>query len=82
MTDHLRQIALFVDEPNPGSFHWVMIESTDDASVWNDLGASMEPFKSWKTAWDTGSAEILKMMENPEDGPRAYGEDENANPVG
>ena len=40
MTDHLRSIAVTVDEPDPGVFHWVLMESTEDASVYEELEAS------------------------------------------
>ena len=38
---HLRHIAVWVDEPDPGHFHWVIHESTEDGSVWVSAPAGM-----------------------------------------
>ena len=44
---HLRHITVFVDEPDPGHFHWVLHESTEDGSVWIDIDSSVLSFPSW-----------------------------------
>ena len=78
---HLRHISVFVDEPDPGHFHWVLHESTVDASVWVDIESSVDSFPSWMEAFDAGCAELFALV--PDDtGPRAIGEDEDADPVG
>lgn len=79
---HLRRLTVFVDEPDPGQFYWVLIESKHDASVWEDVGAAEEPALSWRAAWDAGSAALLALVPNQLCGPLATGEDENASPVG
>ena len=82
MTDHLRRIALTVVESDPGAFHWVLIESTEDATVFEDLRASE---KSFDTYWDALKAGFESMQAYAQDlqvGPRTSGEDENADPVG
>ncbi len=71
-----------MDEPEPGQFYWVIIESEDDASVWKDLRAAEESFTSWFAAWEMGNKELLKMVVDKKTGPLAAGEDENASPVG
>lgn len=82
MTNHLRRLTVFVDEPDPGTFYWVLIESTDDAAVWSDVKASDESFDTWIQAWHEGSSQLMKLVKNQDIGPRASGEDENADPVG
>ncbi|RYH40008.1 MAG: hypothetical protein EON54_18605 [Alcaligenaceae bacterium] len=79
---HLRRIAVFIDEPEPGHFHWVVHESTEDASVWLDLASSDESYPMWIDAWDAGNVALLKLVPDERVGPRAPGEDEDASPVG
>lgn len=38
----LRRIAIFVDEPDPGQFYWVLIENGEDAATWSDLEAEQQ----------------------------------------
>ncbi|AMM23152.1 hypothetical protein [Variovorax sp. PAMC 28711] len=80
--DHLRRLTVFVDEPDPGVFHWVIIESKEDATVWEDVEASMGSFTSWADAWAAGVKALHGHVADPAVGPRAEGEDENADPVG
>lgn len=79
---HLRRLAVFVDEPDPGCFYWVLIESKDDAAVWADIGSSEESFTTWRKAFDAGNAELLSRVADKDRGPLVPGEDENASPVG
>ena len=79
---HLRHITVFVDEPDPGHFHWVLHESSDDASVWTDVESSVESFPSWIEAFDAGYVELFKLVADERTGPRSIGEDEDADPVG
>lgn len=81
MTDHLRNIALTVDEPDQGVFHWVLIESTEDASVYGELAASEESFPSYDRALQAGVEALKKYSADLQQGPRAAGEDEDASPV-
>lgn len=69
ITNHLRQLAVTVDEQEPGQFYWVLIESVDDATVWKDLKASEESFSSWFAAWELGNKELLKMVPDKKSGP-------------
>ena len=78
---HLRHITVFVDEPDR-SLHWVLHESTEDASVWVDIESSIDSFPSWRNAFDTGCAELLELVSDERAGPRVVGEDEDADRVG
>lgn len=80
--DHLRRLSVFVDEPDPGVFHWVIIQCGGDGIPWEDVDASLGSFSTWKEAWDAGVAALMSYVEDPAIGPRVRGEDENADPVG
>lgn len=82
MTTHLRRITTFVDEPEPGAFYWVMIESSGDASVWVEVDVSDQPYCTWLEACMGGSTALMQLVSDDEIGPRAVSEDEHANPVG
>jgi len=79
---HLRHISVFVDEPDPGHFHWVLHESTEDATVWTEIESSEESYPMWLDAFDAGNVALLKLVADERIGPRAPGEDEDAAPVG
>lgn len=59
---HPRQITVFVDEADPGHFHWVLHESTEGASVWVDIQSSTESFTNWMEAFDAGCVELFKLV--------------------
>ena len=80
-TDHLRHISLSVDEPDPGLFYWVLMESKDDISVWSEYKASVESYATYGKALRAGLA-VLESIGDSKVGPRTSGEDENASPVG
>lgn len=79
---HARRISVHVDEPDPQVYHWVLMESTQDASVWVDLEASEESYPTWLAALNAGTDALLKLVPNKDRGPLVEGEDENASPVG
>lgn len=79
---HLRRLTVFVDEPDPGLYYWVLIESKHDASVWEDVSSAEEPANTWREAWDAGVAALQALVPDQRRGPLAGGEDENASPVG
>lgn len=80
--DHLRRLSVFVDEPDPGVFYWVIIQCGGDGTPWEDVDASLGSFSTWKEAWDAGVAALMSYVEDPAIGPRAPGEDEDADPIG
>lgn len=75
-------VAVFIDEPDPGDFYWVLVESTGDATIWVDLEAAQEPQATWSAAFKAGNKALLKLVADRKVGPRAPIEDENASPVG
>ncbi|KWT73956.1 MULTISPECIES: hypothetical protein [unclassified Variovorax] len=79
---HLRHLSVWVDEPDPGRFFWVLHESTEDASVWVDMESSAESFVSWMEAFNAGCIALVRQVPDEQHGPRAAGEDEDAAPVG
>ena len=79
---HLRHISVFVDEPEPGHYHWVLHESREDASVWVDFEDGVESYPMWIDAFDAGNVALLKLIHDERIGPRAQGEGEDAAPVG
>jgi len=81
MTDHLRNISLTVDEQEAGVFFWVLMESTQDATVFDELEASEESYPSWTLALHAGVAALERLAPDLKAGPRAPGEDEDASPV-
>lgn len=71
MTDYLRSIALSVDEPDPGVYHWVLMESTEDAAIFGPLSASEESFSTWSDALHAGVAALELLAQDEKMGPRA-----------
>jgi hypothetical protein len=69
---HLRHITVWVDEPEPGHFHWVLHESTEDASVWVDLVSSKQPYETWSAAFEDGRVELFKLARDERIGPRMH----------
>ena len=82
MTTSLRKISITVDESDPGHFYWLLFESKEDASVWEALAAADEPCISWGDAFDAGCVALHKLVPDERVGPRALGENEDADPVG
>ena len=78
----IRRIAVHVDEPDPGHFYWVLMEEGDDASHWVELGSADQPTDMWIDAFQAGTAALLGYVQDERIGPRAAGDDEDANPVG
>lgn len=79
---HLRRIAVFVDEPDPGCFYWVIIESKHVGSLWGDIKWSKESFDTWQAAYFAGTVELMRLVPNEVTGPVIRDENENASPVG
>lgn len=80
-TTPLRHLALSVDEPEPGLYHWMVLESEDAMKTWFVLEASDDAYDTFSEAWDDGAA-VLRGMGDAQAGPRAEAhEDEAADPV-
>ena len=82
MTHHLRKISITVNEPETGQFFWLLLESQEDARQWETIAVANEACTSWDDAFDAGCVALYKMVPDERIGPRAPGEDENADPVG
>ncbi|MBD9667420.1 hypothetical protein IB278_25910 [Variovorax sp. VRV01] len=79
---HIRRIAVHVDEPDPGHFYWVLMEVGDDASGWKELASAEEAYDMWLDALQAGVRALEGYASGERIGPRAAGDDEDANPVG
>jgi hypothetical protein len=55
---HLRRLSVFVDEPDPRHFFWVLHESAEDASVWTDIDSSALSYPSWTEAFEAGTVAL------------------------
>ena len=66
---YLRQIAVTVDEPDPGVFLWLLIESKESATEYGELAVAKAPYGTYTEALDAGVLE-LKRLANYRDGPR------------
>jgi hypothetical protein len=82
MTGRLRSISVTVEEPAPGAFHWVLLESTDDAGVWTLLESSDRSFKKYRKAMAAGLLALQGLIDDLDVGPRQAGEHEDAAPAG
>ncbi|MEJ8852882.1 hypothetical protein [Variovorax rhizosphaerae] len=73
---------MFVDEPDPGHFFWVLHESTEDASEWKDVQSGELAYQTWTEAFEAGTVALYRLIVDERIGPRAPGEDEDAAPAG
>ncbi|MGK6308981.1 hypothetical protein [Variovorax sp. DT-64] len=64
----LRHIAVYVEEPKPGRFAWVLAEL--EGRSWRQLDRSGSPVGSYKTAMAEGLLALQAMVEDLDLGPR------------
>jgi len=64
----LRRIAVYVEEPKPGRFAWVLAEL--EGRSWRQLEKSGSPVGSYKTAMAEGLLALQAMVEDLDVGPR------------
>jgi hypothetical protein len=79
---YLRNISLSVDESDPGCFYWVLMESLEDSTIFQELSAAPESAPTYEAALDAGVVALKALSENLTVGPQAPGENENNSPVG
>ena len=80
--EHLRSIALTVDENTPGQFTWLLLESQGDAIVFDvELECAQQSMSRYEDALRAGFERLLALGRDRARGPREMGEDENAGPV-
>ena len=72
MANQLRPIALTVDEPSPGLFHWVLLESSGVLSVFDRrVAAADEPYDSFDKAARAGLLNWVRLAgDDVRRGPR------------
>ena len=72
MANHLRPIALTVHEPSPGLFHWALLESNGERSVFNRrVAAADEPYDSFDKAARAGLLNWVRLAgDDVRHGPR------------
>ncbi len=72
MANHLRSIALTVNEPSPGLFHWALLDSDDDKMVFDHrFSMAEEPYNSFEKAARAGLLNWLKLAgDDTKAGPR------------
>jgi hypothetical protein len=70
MTDQLRSIAVKVEEPSPGAFHWTLIESAEGASTFRQLAISEAPYDNWLLALVAGVEALQRLTGDSSRGPR------------
>ena len=51
--NRLRDIALSVEEQEPGRFYWVLMESSGE-DIWSELASSKVSESSWEDAFRAG----------------------------
>ena len=72
MANHLRSIALTVNEPTPGLFHWALLDSDADKMVFDHrFMMADEPYDSFEKAARAGLLNWLKLAgDDTKRGPR------------
>ena len=75
----LRHIAVYVEEPRPKRFAWVLNESADGGVHWEMLQRAGKPVGSYQEAMAGGLAALQELVEDAKLGPR--GEPEVEAPV-
>ena len=72
MVNHLRPIALTVHEPSPGLFHWALLESSGERSVFNRrVAAADEPYDTFDKAARAGLLNWVRLAgDDVRHGPR------------
>lgn len=66
----LRHIAVYVEEPRPKKFAWVLNESADGGVHWEMLQRAGKPVASYQEAMAAGLAALQEMVEDTALGPR------------
>lgn len=78
MNDPYRRLAVFVDHPSKDHFLWVIIESTDDPSVWLDLETGDNTYDSWIEAHEAGNEALMAYVDDEAVGPVGNGGSDDA----
>lgn len=66
----IRHIAVYVEEPEPGWFQWVLIEAASDLSTWSELKWAERWESSYKDAMTKGLLALQDLTADLDQGPR------------
>ena len=64
----LRHIAIYVEEPAPGQFEWVLVERSGRS--WRELDRADSPVTSYKAAMAQGLVALQARVDDLDVGPR------------
>jgi hypothetical protein len=83
MPSFLRSIAVTVDEPDPGHFYWVLLESrAPHHEEFRLLNSASRGKDSYEQALHEGVNELRRLCQNSAIGPRRECQGEDENPSG
>ena len=68
----MRFTTVYVNEPAPGNFHWVIHEAVEDGE-WEDLLHSPHSFPTWREARGAGVLALIRWIEAEAEVRRAIG---------
>ena len=78
----LRSIAVTVDEPDPGNFYWVLLESQGRDDEFRLLNSAPRGLDSYERALQEGVNELRRLCAARALGPRREFDSEEDNPSG
>ena len=70
MATSLRSIALMVDEPDPGSFYWVLLEVRGQSNTFAVLESASRSEPSFDASLSAGARELRRLSGSGSGGPR------------
>jgi hypothetical protein len=82
MPSFLRSIAVTVDETDPGTFYWVLLESHPPDDEFRFLASAPRGTDSYERALQEGVAALMRLCQARDKGPRREAPQEHANPSG
>lgn len=83
MPSFLRSIAVTVDEPDPGIFYWVLLESrASHPDQFRLLNSAPRGTDSYERALQEGVSELRRLCQQRANGPRREYQGEDENPSG
>lgn len=82
MSSFLRSIAVTVDEPDPGTYCWVLLEARAANDEYRFLSSAPWGTDSYEHALLEGVAELRRLCHAPEQGPRRKAQEDEESPSG
>ena len=68
--NHVRRLAVYVDESEPDQYYWLLHEALAGSMVWADFKEGELSFATWREAYDAGTIALMKTVEDQHFGPR------------